>query len=57
MPNCMHLARDFSLAIELGIVSVVKSIAKNFLFCFIYLARDWSLAKIAKENIYRYWCP
>ena len=57
MPNCMHLARDFSLAILLGIVSVVKSIANNFLFCFIYLARDWSLAKIARENIRRYWCP
>ena len=54
MPNCMHLAKDFSLGIQLGIVSVVKSIANNFLFCFIYLARDWSLAKIARENIRRY---
>ena len=23
---------------------MIKSIANNFLFCFIYLARDWSLA-------------
>ena len=35
---------------------MVKSIANNFLFCFIYLARDWSLAKIAREKSPHLFC-
>ena len=35
---------------------MIKSIANNFLFCFIYLARDWSLAKIAREKSLHLFC-